>query len=330
MVAPRNIVDIRAEQAVRAWTQRHSGTWTAADETNLQAWLAADPEHRAAFEKVGRAWTAAGEIGGRLPRDAATARPHQRHRIWAAVAATLAAVLVYPIWVTCDNWWNGAPAEWAAKRGETRSIHLIDGTRVVLDADSEIETRIGARARHIVLRRGEALLTVAHDATRPFKVDTGAGQITDLGTQFDIENLRGLINVCVLEGRVGISTPRGKVILEAGRAGGYDGAGMLLPVRNADGNVTLWQNGQRHFDADRLSDVLERLTRYHVVTFVFTDPQLQELRVSGTFRTDNLPLFLRTLRAALPIETVWLSAQRVEISRRTGIGSRESFAANLQ
>ena len=39
-------------------------------------------------------------------------------------------------------------------------------------------------------------------------------------------------------------------------------------------------------------------------------------------------LFLRTLRAALPIEAVWLDPQRVEISRRTGIGSRESFAAN--
>jgi transmembrane sensor len=330
MVAHKNVVDIRTEQAVRAWTQRHSGIWTAADETNLQTWLAADPENRVAYEKVARAWTAAGELGGRLPREATSARPQQRRRIWAAVAATLAAALVYPLWVSGDNWWNGAPAEWAAKRGETRSIHLSDGTQVVLDADSEIETRIGARARHILLRRGEALLTVAHDATRPFKVDTGAGRITDLGTRFDIETLRGLTNVCVLEGRVGISTPRGEVVLEAGRAGGYDGAGMLLPVRNADVSVTLWQNGQRHFDADRLSDVLERLTRYHVVTFVFADPQLQELRVSGTFRTDNLPLFLRTLRAALPIETVWLSAQRVEITRRTGIGSRESFAANLQ
>jgi transmembrane sensor len=330
MVARQNVVDIRTEQAVRAWTQRHSGTWTAADETNLQTWLAGDPENRAAYEKVARAWTAAGELGGRLPREATSGRPRQRRRIWAAVAATLAAALVYPLWVTGDNWWNGAPAEWAAKRGETRSIHLIDGTQVVLDADSEIETRIGARARHIVLRRGEALLTVAHDATRPFKVDIGAGRITDLGTRFDVENLRGLTHVCVLEGRVGISTPRGEVVLEAGRASGYDGTGMLLPVRNADVSVTLWQNGQRHFDADRLSDVLERLTRYHVVTFVFADPQLQELRVSGTFRTDNLPLFLRTLRAALPIETVWLSAQRVEITRRTGIGSRESFATNLQ
>jgi transmembrane sensor len=171
-------------------------------------------------------------------------------------------------------------------------------------------------------------LTVAHDATRPFKVDIGPGRITDLGTRFDIESLKGRTRISVLEGKVGVSTPRGKLVLDAGRTSGYDAMGTLLPVSDLDGAVTIWETGQRHFNADRLSDVLERITRYHPVTFVFKDPDLGDLRVSGTFRTDNLTLFLRTLRAALPIETVWLDARRVEISRRSSLGSRESFAAN--
>jgi transmembrane sensor len=323
-----NVADIRARRAVRALTQRQSGTWTAADEADLQKWLAAAPEHREAFEKVDRAWTAAGALAGRITREATPHRARRRYGMW--VAAALAAVLAYPLWLISDNWWNGAPAQWTAKRGETRSFQLTDGTAIVLDADSQIETRIGARARHVLLRRGEALLTVAHDAARPFEVDIGPGRITDLGTRFDVENLTGLTHVSVLEGRVGVSTPRGKLMLEAGSASGYDGAGTLLPVKTVNSAVTLWQNGQRHFDADRLSEVLERLTRYHSVAFVFTDPQLKDLRVSGTFRTDDLPLFLRTLRTALPIETVWLNATHVEISRRTSIGSRESFAADRQ
>jgi transmembrane sensor len=328
MAARDNVADIRTQRAVRAWTQRHSGAWTAADEANLQQWLAAAPEHREAYEKVGRAWAATGALAGRLPRQATPRRARRRYGVW--VAASLLAALAYPLWFVSDNWWNGAPAQWTAKRGETRSFQLTDGTAIVLDADSQIETRIGARARHVLLRRGEALLTVAHDAGRPFEVDIGPGRIKDLGTKFDVENLTGLAHVSVLEGRVGLSTPRGKLVLEAGSAGGYDATGTLLPVKTVNSAVTLWQNGQRHFDADRLSDVLERLTRYHAVTFVFTDPQLKDLRVSGTFRTDDLPLFLRTLRAALPIETVWLNATHVEISRRTGLGSRESFAAHRQ
>jgi transmembrane sensor len=131
-----------------------------------------------------------------------------------------------------------------------------------------------------------------------------------------VESLQGEARVSVLEGRVGVETPRGKVLLEAGRAGGYDRNGSLLPVQDVDRSVALWRDGQRHFNADRLSDVLERLQRYHTVMFVLTDPQLRQLRVSGTFRTGDLSLFLRTLEAALPIEARWTDSQHVEISPR--------------
>ena len=306
------VTDLRLEQALRAWTRRHSGAWTQDDEANLQKWLGDAPENQAAYDKVARAWNVTGQVAGRIPRS--VPREPLRWKYW--IAATLLAALAYPSWHICDNWWNGARAEWSARRGETRAIQLVDGTRVVLDADSQIESRIGARSRQIVLIRGEALLAVAHDATRPFKVAVGPGRITDLGTRFDIESLRGATRICVLEGRVSVSTPRGELLLDAGQASGYDIQGVLLPVSDLDGAVTIWETGQRHFNADRLSDVLERIRRYHPVTFVFKQPELQDLRVSGTFRTDNLPLFLRTLRTALPIETVWLDARRVEISRR--------------
>lgn len=325
-MAPREqVTDLRVEQALRAWTQRHSGSWTEDDEANLQKWLAVSPENRAAYEKAGRAWAVTGRMAGRVRRETTPAVHRHKYGLWAA--AVLVAALAYPLWYFADNWWNGTPTEWSARRGETRAIQLIDGTRVVLDADSAIEARIGARSRHVVLQRGEALLSVVHDASRPFKVDIGPGRITDLGTRFDIERIQGRTRIAVLEGRVGVSTPRGQLILDAGRASGYDSAGALLPVSLIDSTVTIWETGQRHFDGDRLSDVLERITRYHPVTFIYKDADLKDLRVSGTFRTDNLPLFLRTLRAALPIETVWLDAQRVEIRRRTSLGSRESFAA---
>jgi len=305
------MTDLALRQAIRAWTQRHSGSWSQDDEANLQNWLAAAPENRAAYEKAGRAWAVTGQVAARVPRDLP---PRNAYGLW--IAACLLAALCYPVWVMSDNWWHGTRTEWTAQLGQTRTIQLVDGTRIVLDAGSEVESRIGARSRHIVLVRGEALLTVAHDASRPFTADVGPGRITDIGTRFDIERLNGKTRVSVLEGRVSVSTAHGELVLDAGRASGYDPAGVLLPVSDIDGAVTIWETGQRHFNADRLSDVLDRIARYHPVTFVYKDGQLKDLRVSGTFRTDNLPLFLRTLRAALPIETVWLDTQRIEISRR--------------
>jgi transmembrane sensor len=321
MTAENDTADFSAQQAIRVWTRRNSGTWSAADEANLQRWLAAAPEHRTAYEKVARLWSSLGQLDGRIARSLPEPRWNRRRLL--GIAAAVVAVVCLPGGLVSYYWWNGTPTTWSSANGATRTISLADGTRIVLDAGSQIESRIGARARHVTLQRGEALLTVTHDAARPFEVTLGSGRITDLGTRFDVENIAGRARVAVLDGRVAVETSSGKVMLTAGSAGGFDGNGNLLPVQPIDNSVVLWTHGQRHFDADRLSDVLARLERYHAVMFHLTDPQLQELRVSGTFRTSDLPLFLRTLQTALPIESRWTDSRHVEISPRIEVRHRE-------
>jgi ferric-dicitrate binding protein FerR (iron transport regulator) len=60
------------------------------------------------------------------------------------------------------------------------------------------------------------------------------------------------------------------------------------------------------------------------VTFVFSDERLRDLRVSGTFRMEDLGLFLRTLGAALPIDVRYLDQQHVEITPRAQTPNRDS------
>jgi transmembrane sensor len=72
--------------------------------------------------------------------------------------------------------------------------------------------------------------------------------------------------------------------------------------------------GQRHFEREPLGQVLERVSRYHDVKFVFTDSALRDLRVSGAFRLSDLTLLLRTLSAALPIKSRYLDTGQIEIS----------------
>ena len=310
--------DLTAEHALRTWTRRHSGTWTEADEVQLQAWLTAAPEHRAAYDRVARVWVTAGDLGNLFSRGEMAPRPGRRRTFAAACAAAVLVGSAIAFWHVGYDWWAGAPEHWIAERDKPKEFVLGDGSRVLLDAGSELMTNIGWHARKVSLRRGEALFTVVHDASRPFEVETGAGRLTDLGTRFDVETLGGSTRIAVLEGRVGVSTARGTAVLTAGHGGGYNGAGVLLPSSAIDDSVTLWSAGRRHFSAEPLPEVLERLTRYHDVTFVFSEPRLRELRVSGTFRVDDLRLFLRTLGAALPLEARWADPQRVEIRPRAG------------
>lgn len=329
------ISEVSMKHAVRAWTRRQSGTWREADETELQAWLAVATEHRLAYEKVARAWAVAGELKGHPAGDALrqadNALQHSaqisRSRVTqVAIAASLGLLAIaagVPLWSTANRWWNGSEIHLVTLKGQAKPFVLEDGTRVLLDADSQLLARIGHHSRHISLVRGEALLTVSHDPSRPFEVTVGAGRIEDLGTEFDIEYLSDSSRISVLQGRVGVLTPRGRTLLAAGQSTGYDNAGNLQPVSSFDAAAARWSQGQRHFDRERLGDVLERLARYHPVTFVFADIRLKDLRVSGTFRTSDQELFLRTLAAALPIELEHLTRERIEVAPRTP-GSRAS------
>src|SRR5689334_4441976 len=197
-----------------------------------------------------------------------------------AVFATVTAVaLAIPGWQYFDGWWSGVPIRYIARRGEPRTMTLNDGTRVVLDADTELVVKIGALARRAALARGEAFFTVVHEPSRPFEVEVGRARVTALGTRFDVERLSGSVRVTVFEGRIGLTTSHGEMVLTAGQSSGYE-TGGLLPLTATDSSEPLWQDGQRRFDAEPLSDVVERFARHHAITFTFADPRLQRLRVS--------------------------------------------------
>lgn len=332
--------EISLQQAIHAWTRRQSGNWAEADEQELQAWLAAMPEHRAAYEKVARAWSqAAGlkrHLSDELRREYESAllqrgTPPTGFSAVArgAIAACLALLAIgvgIGVWPSASRWWRGSEINLVTSKGQTNTFTLADGTRVSLDADSQLTVQIGYHSRKASLVRGEALIDVAHDPKRPFEITLGVGRIQDLGTRFDIEALPGSSRVEVLEGRVGVSTPRGRALLEAGQSSGYDPSGTLQAVSSFDTNTVQWSQGQRHFDHESLGDALARLTRYHATRFVYTDSSLRDLRVSGTFRINDQALFLRTLAAALPIEVRYLGPGQVEIAARAATAGASSNA----
>jgi transmembrane sensor len=327
MLAKQQVTEPLVEEAVRFWTRRHSGTWTDADEAELQAWLTAAAQHRVAYEKVTNLWVTAGGFDGRTPRlSNAPLRSSRSRQLLAVCTALLVAALIVPLWDFSYDWWNGVPVRWVAERGAPKPIVLEDGTRILLDADSELWLKLGARVRRGSLVRGEALFSVVHDASRPFQIEIGTGRITALGTRFDVERLQDSTRVSVFEGRVGVVTRTGEVLLSAGRRGGFDGSGALLPVREVEDSAALSPQGQRYFEGEPLADVIERLMRYHATTFVFANPQLKQLRLNGTFRMTNLQLFLRTLTTALPIEAHWTGPQRVELRpRAAGAGPSSRY-----
>jgi ferric-dicitrate binding protein FerR (iron transport regulator) len=91
--------------------------------------------------------------------------------------------------------------------GQRAQVQLSDGTRVTLNAESELTLppMFGERRRHVRLQ-GQAYFEVEPDEERPFIVHAGGSVTRVLGTEFDVGAYPGdeAVRVVVAEGTVAV------------------------------------------------------------------------------------------------------------------------------
>lgn len=184
-------------------------------------------------------------------------------------------------------------------RGSEYSLTLADGTRVWLNAASRLRffTSDRSRERRVWLE-GEAYFEVAHDARRPFIVESGGQSIRVLGTRFNINTYEGdrAIYTTLVEGSVAITPHTGgdAVMLEPGQQAEYsrrkNGA---IAVKAVDTSLaTAWMNGTFIFEHASVDEIMESLSRWYDFEFEVS-PLLDRLRFSGQFpRCENLDRIL--------------------------------------
>jgi transmembrane sensor len=203
-------------------------------------------------------------------------------------------------------------------KGEQKTISLADGSQIMLNTDTELTVSQSDSQRSVQLNHGEALFSVTHDPLRPFEVFAGSGRLRDIGTRFDVYAQADRVDVAVLEGEVDMMIAHKSVSrsLTAGQSAAYDINGNLLASRLTHMQaVTAWQNGKLIFTDLSLPEALTQIARYHSVEFQIADPKLRELKISGTFKTSNLPLLLKTLEAGFPVKINVIDPQHIRLQR---------------
>ena len=196
--------------------------------------------------------------------------------------------------------------------GQQRNVTLADGSVVMLNTNTILETNLSRRVRQIYLRKGEAHFQVAHDRSRPFLVHAGDAVVRAVGTQFEVRLLSDQhVDVVVNEGRVEVqaAAPRQAATvatvraLSAGQQLSTATAGYtVVPVSPAQLSSELaWRDGAIIFDGQPLSDAIAEIGRYTDARIVVSDSRIAGLRVGGRFRTDDVQGFFDGLQAALPV-----------------------------
>ena len=194
----------------------------------------------------------------------------RRASLWAGVAAaSLAVAIVFGGWAYDEF---GGWDSYVAGPAEQRRIDLADGSRVYLNAETQLAVRFVADERELRLASGEALFDVAKDARRPFRVRTADAIVEAVGTQFNVNARADGTRVAVIEGKVRISgesagsSPSATAAitaLEAGQAARISRLGTIERDHSVNvASVSVWSRPELVFDGTSLEQAVEQFNRY--------------------------------------------------------------------
>ena len=307
-----------------AWRLRltEGGVSTSPD---LEAWLR-EPGNQAAWDQVSRSWGYFDQVAQApemmAARQAALAdakragsRLAERTRM-RRLAGLMAATLLLGVMGAGSYWWLNRFDDYQTIIGERRVITLSDGSKLSLDANSEVTVRYGKHDRSLRLLKGQARFDVAHDKSRPFSVVAGNQKVIATGTAFNIDMAGPKVLVTLIEGHVVVldetegdnnipahAWPR-TIELRAGQqlAAVPASAPEIAPANIQ--RVTAWTIGQIMFDDEPLSSVVERVNRYGSTQIVIADPQVGAMKISGVFNAGDALGFVEIVTHYLPVRAV--------------------------
>jgi transmembrane sensor len=248
--------------------------------------------------------------GSTSSRGAITRVRGGRFRI--AAAAAIAAVAV-----GAATWWQLAAAQrYSTGIAEQRSVMLDDGSTVELNARSRIRVEFTERERSVELLEGQAIFSVAKDASRPFVVHSDGASVQAVGTQFDVYRRRGMLTVTVIEGRVAVrpvhESPGGAsqggagstVLLSAGEQTTVKSRRIEVPRRANLAAATAWTQRRMMFQKVTLAEVVDEFNRFNERQLRIEDDRTEAFLVSGTFSSTDPASLLRFLREQPGIRVV--------------------------
>jgi len=301
--------------AARAWAERIAERdLTASERQRFEQWLR-DPNHEmeffAEFEIRFRLQQIPESERAVLRSEAAPPPTAPRYlperRLWTRprwVAAAAVVILgVGAVWVGLLS-----RPHYVTGVGEKLSTVLADGTRVELDAETDLQwLGVGRCDRRVRLFRGEALFNVRRDSRCPFHVLVGHGSsIEVLGTEFDVyQHHNGEQRVTVLEGRVrihGLPVATGsspwQVDLGAGQQSTWSTGLPSTRTLEDPSKVTAWREDRLDFADQPLTEVIEDLQRHTSIPIRIADPRLQSIHVTGELQVDEIHIRASVLRLA--------------------------------
>ncbi|MCE0909269.1 MULTISPECIES: FecR domain-containing protein [Pseudomonas] len=291
-----------------------SGDASETDLLRLAQWRASSSLHEDVWQKASLLRQRFTALPGTLAM-ATLDRPDAGRRALLKQALGIAALLPTAWLVSRELPLDAWTADMHTSVGERRQVLLSDGTSVQLNTDSAVDIDLGAR--RLTLLRGEVAIKVPANLSLTLQVPYG--QVVLGGGEVCLRLIDQACRVSIVEGVASLQPLRGPAqVLQAGQQANLHVAGFG-PVTGLDEWRLGWREGVLRLDDRPLGELLHELRRYRPGVLRWA-PELERLRVTGTFRLDDTDRVLALLAASLPLQV------RTRTRYWVSLGARENRA----
>jgi transmembrane sensor len=258
-----------------------------ASEADRQAclqWSQRSAAHAQAWQRAQRLLHKLGAVPAELAMPALD-RPQRNARgralaSFGKLALGLAALpLGWQLWRVREQ--AGWFADYRTQVGQSQSVALGDGGRVLLNTDSAVDVRPADDHCALQLHCGELLVEAGR---QPLRVQTRHGRVDARGGRFVLRVLDAHARLDVLDGALRV-TPAAlgqTQTVHAGQRVQFSAAQMAEPQTSDAVAATAWTHGMLLADKLSLAELASELERYRR-GLIHCDAALAGLRVSGAF-----------------------------------------------
>lgn len=336
----------RMRREASDWIALRDAGFTAEQQDAFFAWLAADPRHAEVYSELQKVFKQMDVMVEWRPLNAPEPNPDLLltsparsfgAKKWGWVLAMAAAVILgFSMWQTPEQPRDAARATPAPSNLTALSYErhvLEDGSVMELNRGAQVTLQFERSRRLLQLVSGEAYFTVAKDPNRPFIVRAGGGEVTAIGTAFNVSLSSAHLEVFVTEGRIRLEPPKNERLpmtddadiaqtLEAGQ-------GVLMPVQGPTGPLVIspypaqtvaqklsWKDELVEFTGTPLSEVILEFNRRNHTQLVIGDSELSARQITGALRPNNLDGFVELLQVTQGIEAERFGTSKIVLRKK--------------
>lgn len=170
----------------------------------------------------------------------------------------------------------------------TYTVQLSDGTRVYLNANSELQFPVAFKKNQRVIKlKGEAYFEVAPNPDKPFIVEiNNKKKIQVIGTSFNVNAYKKDVKTTLISGSVKISNNKESTFLKPGESGilpEHSNKPIKTYQENLD-KILSWKNGDFLFKSEDLGEIMDELSRWYDVEVKYSETLSKDKLYSGSIR----------------------------------------------